>query len=696
MNIALITPAGAWALALVIICLIGLITYSLHAGGHIRWRKNWNDKGSDMRLKPVEEWPTHRTHCNVAMPPVFPPRLFDFVAPRSPNREELGKLVRAVWIGWAKEQPNPKPSWLKPWEELSEPDREVDRRIGETLAAIPDRITKEFDRLLESERRAVAFATRVERGEIQFAVRCNEEAQKIAALPLGKTIHESLSDAVKRVLDERNVGLALVTEKDKALQFVLDSTKRETDNLNLNTLQERMVEALAKTPAGLGEDLKAKLERLAYLESFAAHIDVDSLSRYNAQLRRISDLEDELKAAIEGRKSCDRIIMEERASAVAKDAELKRLRAELASWPGLYKGVENERDALRAQLATAEAESVKFQSFNDAARAAIEAERKMREMDKACLRTLQEAADAMRDQLSVYAHGLILSKDDTQAAIARYDVARAQSGVQAEAKPHFSKAMADAERALAGALAMEDPGLVTYSREQLAKAHIAALFSAGDALRECADITAEGQAACNAWDAAKQGVNSGPAEAAMKLVADRDKNEPAVIHVMDQFKELARLRFIVRMAYLNTLDIIDQANGKPGSRLSDAEAHQLGHDLATYGGNKAIAPFFDLIAHLTAQREFSLATFGPGQNTAGVLAHIRKELAEIEANPSDLVEWIDVVLLAFDGAMRNGGTPEVVAKTLGEKFARNQTRQWPDWRTQAEDQPIEHVRTQAL
>lgn len=37
-------------------------------------------------------------------------------------------------MAWAREQPNPKPSWLVPWEELSEPEREVDRRIGEHFA----------------------------------------------------------------------------------------------------------------------------------------------------------------------------------------------------------------------------------------------------------------------------------------------------------------------------------------------------------------------------------------------------------------------------------------------------------------------------------------------------------------------------------------------------------------------------------
>lgn len=50
------------------------------------------------------------------------------------HREDLGRLVREVWIAWAKEQPNPKASWLVEWEGLSEPDKEVDRRIGERLA----------------------------------------------------------------------------------------------------------------------------------------------------------------------------------------------------------------------------------------------------------------------------------------------------------------------------------------------------------------------------------------------------------------------------------------------------------------------------------------------------------------------------------------------------------------------------------
>ncbi len=50
------------------------------------------------------------------------------------DRESLGRIVREVWIAWAYEQAAPKPSWLVPWEGLSECDREVDRRIGERIA----------------------------------------------------------------------------------------------------------------------------------------------------------------------------------------------------------------------------------------------------------------------------------------------------------------------------------------------------------------------------------------------------------------------------------------------------------------------------------------------------------------------------------------------------------------------------------
>ena len=52
------------------------------------------------------------------------------------DNEFLGKKVREVWITWAREQPDPKPSWLLPWDRLSPADRDVDTRIGTRLANI--------------------------------------------------------------------------------------------------------------------------------------------------------------------------------------------------------------------------------------------------------------------------------------------------------------------------------------------------------------------------------------------------------------------------------------------------------------------------------------------------------------------------------------------------------------------------------
>ena len=48
-------------------------------------------------------------------------------------RELVGRLVRQIWVEWAREQPDARPSWLLPWEELDDGQREVDMRIGDVL-----------------------------------------------------------------------------------------------------------------------------------------------------------------------------------------------------------------------------------------------------------------------------------------------------------------------------------------------------------------------------------------------------------------------------------------------------------------------------------------------------------------------------------------------------------------------------------
>lgn len=101
---------------------------------------------------------------------------------------------------------------------------------------------------------------------------------------------------------------------------------------------------------------------------------------------------------------------------------------------------------------------------------------------------------------------------------------------------------------------------------------------------------------------------------------------------------------------------------------------------------------FDLIEHLYRQIEFSLTTFGPGPRTEGVLDHLHKELVEVEAEPNDLEEWIDLVMLALDGAWRAGFTPQQIAAQLEAKQTKNELREWPDWRTAEQGKAIEHVR----
>lgn len=50
------------------------------------------------------------------------------------DRDTLGRMVREAWVRWAMTQPSPKPSWLLPYDELAEPDKEADRQIGEAIA----------------------------------------------------------------------------------------------------------------------------------------------------------------------------------------------------------------------------------------------------------------------------------------------------------------------------------------------------------------------------------------------------------------------------------------------------------------------------------------------------------------------------------------------------------------------------------
>jgi hypothetical protein len=102
---------------------------------------------------------------------------------------------------------------------------------------------------------------------------------------------------------------------------------------------------------------------------------------------------------------------------------------------------------------------------------------------------------------------------------------------------------------------------------------------------------------------------------------------------------------------------------------------------------------FDFAAHLQRQREFSERTFGPGPRTFSLCNHIREELAEIQAEPLNLEEWIDALILTLDGAWRTGATPEQIIAQLVAKQTTNEGRRWPDWREVGQDAAIAHIKS---
>ena len=59
------------------------------------------------------------------------------------TRDWLGEQVRIAWVAWAREQPFIKPSWLVPWKDLGQMDREADMLIGVRLFGIGFRQARE-------------------------------------------------------------------------------------------------------------------------------------------------------------------------------------------------------------------------------------------------------------------------------------------------------------------------------------------------------------------------------------------------------------------------------------------------------------------------------------------------------------------------------------------------------------------------
>jgi len=122
------------------------------------------------------------------------------------GRDAKGRLVRETWVEWARRQPSPKPSWLVPWEDLAEPDREVDRQIGEALYAAGAASTREASKERALARTVIALEAERDRlhGRLHAADR---------ALHLATTERDTLRAAVA----ERDERVAEVVRRMEAI-----------------------------------------------------------------------------------------------------------------------------------------------------------------------------------------------------------------------------------------------------------------------------------------------------------------------------------------------------------------------------------------------------------------------------------------------------------------------------------------------
>lgn len=170
--------------------------------------------------------------------------------------------------------------------------------------------------------------------------------------------------------------------------------------------------------------------------------------------------------------------------------------------------------------------------------------------------------------------------------------------------------------------------------------------------------------------------------------------------VIDLEEECRKLRLSLEVAQLNAAkhrcldDLLRQTDFYQGDAKSTLEYLLDGNEVeihrrGTPGALRHVA-FLDIIE---LEEDFSARTFGPMDGPMrykGLVEHINKELVEAEHEP---VEWIDVIILALDGARRSGLKPAEIVTGVVAKIKQNMARKWPDWRTASPDHAIEHDRS---
>ena len=98
-----------------------------------------------------------------------------------------------------------------------------------------------------------------------------------------------------------------------------------------------------------------------------------------------------------------------------------------------------------------------------------------------------------------------------------------------------------------------------------------------------------------------------------------------------------------------------------------------------------------LLYLVRTHKEWSDKTFGlPSERgPIGPLKHLAKEVNECLANPADLMEYADCLLLILDASHRQGLSAEQLIDLAIEKVHINEKRQW---NVGDVNSPAEHVR----
>lgn len=91
-------------------------------------------------------------------------------------------------------------------------------------------------------------------------------------------------------------------------------------------------------------------------------------------------------------------------------------------------------------------------------------------------------------------------------------------------------------------------------------------------------------------------------------------------------------------------------------------------------------------------QSWSRRTFGPAyeRGPVGPLKHIKKEVDEALAEPQDIVEYADILILLFDATWRAGFTEQDLLEAANEKLVKIATREYPKV---ADGEVCEHDRT---